>query len=77
MHCAGLADQAAEHVRVAAAACNELRWQAPSVVYHFPMGCSAEVSDELQRLGITVTGDLTTLHLCPRMYHLVIEVGIA
>ncbi len=41
---------------MAAAPCNRLRWRAPSLVFHFPLGCCADVEQELQQLGITVTG---------------------
>ena len=52
----GVLQQAREQAMVAAAPCNRLRWRAPALVFHFPLGCCADVEQELQQLGVTVTG---------------------
>ena len=61
----GLKQQAAEQLEVAGAACNQLRWTPPAVVFHFAGGASAEVAAELRAMGITVTGQDDLLALDP------------
>jgi hypothetical protein len=53
----GLKQQAAEQLAIASAACNQLRWEPPKVVFHFAGGASADVAAELRAMGITVTGE--------------------
>lgn len=52
----GLLQQARQQVEVAAAPCNRLRGRPPALVFHFPLGCGPDVRQELQQLGIIVTG---------------------
>lgn len=51
-------------MRVAAAPCNVISWQRPSVVYHFAEGCETDVADELCAMGATVSGPLSNPPLC-------------
>ena len=74
-----LKQQAAEQLAVAGAACNQLRWTPPAVVFHFAGGASAEVAAELRAMGITVTGqhDLPALDPATASCHLEHDVQAA
>jgi len=39
--------QAKQQLRVAQAACNQLMWQMPSVLFHFPQGVHTDVKTQL------------------------------
>ena len=45
--CAGLLQQAQQQLEVAKAACNVVRWQSPSVIFHLPLGVHPAVKAEL------------------------------
>jgi hypothetical protein len=45
--CAGLEQQAKQQLRVAQAACNQLMWQMPRVMFHFPQGVNTDVRTQL------------------------------
>ncbi|DBA72355.1 TPA: hypothetical protein ACH3X2_010511 [Trebouxia sp. C0005] len=46
-HFKGLEQQAKQQLRIAKAACNQLMWQAPTVLFHFPQGVYTDVKTQL------------------------------
>lgn len=55
-HFKGLEQQAKQQLRVAQAACNQLMWQMPTVLFHFPQGVHTDVKTQLTAMGVRVSG---------------------
>ncbi|DBA72354.1 TPA: hypothetical protein ACH3X2_010511 [Trebouxia sp. C0005] len=55
-HFKGLEQQAKQQLRIAKAACNQLMWQAPTVLFHFPQGVYTDVKTQLTAMGVLVSG---------------------
>lgn len=55
-HFKGLLQQAQQQLEVAKAACNVVRWQSPSVIFHLPLGVHPAVKAELSAMGVLVSG---------------------
>ncbi len=60
--CAGLEQQAKQQLRVAQAACNQLMWQMPRVLFHFPQGVNADVRTQLMVSRLSGQRNMLVLH---------------
>lgn len=65
-HGKGLQQQVRQQLAVASAPCNALRWRAPALVLHFPLGVDEGVRQQLHSMGVHVTaGALSATCLPP------------